>query len=141
MEHHPSIVAELSIEVRDGGAFAVVTFANCGGRVAALNRITAGLSGNLEASVFIIEGEGGDVRPYTGPLIRRKGFPSRDFLRLSPGAKVVAMVRLDAYYEFPPVASTSSVRYRAIHEEPGRRGHFWDVESNTVTFTFDPQVR
>lgn len=138
MEHHPHIAAHLEVDPGPEGLVARLRFENRGSKKGYVNKHKAGLEGPPITEVFVVTTEAGEEVPYTGRMVKRGPFRRGDFVTLAPGESVDATIDLGPLYDWSPTETTYTIRYEAVHEEPGWFGDLWEIRSNPVTVRHAP---
>jgi hypothetical protein len=123
----------LSVNVSGKIVEATLVFLNRGTTDVFIDRWNACLKeGGIKNDVFKISYSGGTLK-YIGTLAKRQLSPE-DSVRLGPGERITAKVRLDQAYAFPPGRHEYRAKYAAYHQSTNVE-QILELKSNDAKFS------
>jgi hypothetical protein len=122
------VVTVAAAEVR-----ATLTFVNDSTKDVYLDPSMACVDGRIRNKVFRITSHDQAV-PYLLPLAKRRAPDPKDLVRLAPGGRLNAEVRLDTAYGFFPGKHDYEAVYDAFHDQPGS-DDLYELTSNEARFS------
>lgn len=130
------MMVSLEINQNKEGLFCILDFHNRTPNPFFLNKMDAGMTGEIKSKIFIIK-KGDEVIPYTGILIKRGDPTADDFILLKPDEHLKVSVRIDNVYGFYEGNHQYTIQYSRYHSSPEENPPLNKLDSEIVSFNYE----